>query len=230
MSGPVRRLLVPTLTTVAMLAILVGLGVWQLERLQWKRGLLAQIAQAEAAPAIPLPSEPSPFAKVQVTGTLRSDLPALYGAEVRDTREGTLLGAQLIEPLIRPGAPTVLVDRGWVPMTRRAPIAMPPGAATVEGYVRAPDHSGLFSATDNVAEREFYTLDPTKIGAALGLSDVAPFTLVVLGPAPPELYPDPEKHLPRPPNDHLQYAVTWFGRAATLLVIFVVFARKTFHP
>jgi surfeit locus 1 family protein len=229
MTRPVGRLFVPALSTVVMLAILTGLGVWQLERLQWKEGLLAEIAHAEQSPAVKLPAVPSPFAKVEVTGTLREDLSALLGAEVRDTKTGTQLGAQLIVPLQREGAPTVLVDRGWVPMTRAAPIAMPRGEVTIDGYVRAPDHGGLFSATDNVAERRFYTLDPEKIGAALGLTDVAPFTLIELGPTPPLQFPDPAKHLPRPPNDHLQYAITWFGLASALLVIFVIHARKTFR-
>ncbi len=100
---------------------------------------------------------------------------------------------------------------------------------TIAGYVRAADHGGLFSATDNVQERRFYTLDPEKIGAALGLKDIAPFTLVEIGPTPPQQFPDPEKHLPRPPNDHLQYAITWFGLAAALLVIFVIYARRIFR-
>ena len=72
----------------AMLAVLLGLGTWQVERLHWKLDVLAQIARAEAAPAVPLPAEPDPFTKVQVTGQLRDDLAASYGAEVRDTPAG----------------------------------------------------------------------------------------------------------------------------------------------
>ena len=69
------------------------------------------------------------------------------------------------------------------------------------------------------------TLDPAAIGAALGLASVAPFTLVALGPAPTP--PRARRSaLPRPPNDHLSYALTWFGLAACLLVVFVVYVRK----
>ncbi len=93
----------------------------------------------------------------------------------------------------------------------------------VEGYVHPAERAGSFSATDDVAGRHFYTLDPQVIGAALGLGRVAPFTLVAMG-AP--AIPDPARHLPRPPNNHLSYAVTWFGFAITLLVIFAVYARK----
>jgi len=229
-SGAARRLLIPGLSTLLMLAILIGLGTWQVHRLAWKRGLLVQIAAAEAAPAVPLPPDPAPFAKVSVAGTLRDDLAVLYGVEVRDSRAGPVLGGQLIVPLQRQDADPVLVDRGWVPAERTEPMDQPHGVVTVQGYVRPAEHAGPFSARDDAAGRRFYTLDPQTIGTALGLPPVAPFTLVVLGPAPPPGYPDPAHHLPRPPNDHLQYALTWYGFAVTLLVIFLLYARKVLRP
>jgi surfeit locus 1 family protein len=229
MSGG-RRLLVPGLSTLAMLIILLCLGTWQVQRLAWKRGILAQITAAEARPAVPLPADPSPFAKVRIEGHLRDDLAALYAAEVHDTSEGPVLGAQLIVPLERPGADPVLVDRGWVPEARRQPIATPAGTTAVVGFVHPAEHPGLFSATDDPATRRFYTLDPQAIGAALGLPRVAPFVLVAMGPAPAAGYPDPARHLPRPPNNHLEYAITWYGLAVTLLVIFTVYARKVVRP
>lgn len=221
-----RRLLWPGTMTLAMLAVLLGLGNWQIRRLHWKEGLLAQIARAEASPAVPLPTEPEPFTKVQVSGHLRADLAASYGAEVRDTPAGTLLGTQLLEPLERDEGEPILVDRGWVPDKRPQPIAQPEGDVTLEGYVRPSDSPRLFSASDSVAGRRFYTLDASAIGAALGLRQVAPFFLVVMGPPPPELYPDPVRHLPRPPNNHLSYALSWYGMAVALVVIFGLWARK----
>jgi surfeit locus 1 family protein len=226
MTGKLPRLLGPGIMATAMLAVLLALGTWQVERLHWKLGLLAQIARAEAAPAMPLQPDAEPFTKVQVTGTLRDDLAASYGADVRDTPAGTVLGTQLIVPLERKDADTILVDRGWVPDSRPRAIALPSGEVTVEGYVRPGDTPGLFSATDSPATRQFYTLDPTAIGSALGLHHVAPFILVAMGPAPPERFPDPARHLPRPPNNHLSYAITWYGLAVALVVIFALWARK----
>ena len=54
---------------------------------------------------------------------------------------------------------------------------------------------------------------------------VAPFTLMALGDAPPEHWPEPAQHLPRPPNNHLSYAITWYGLAAALVAVFVALAR-----
>ena len=221
-----RRLLWPAVMTCVMFLVLLGLGTWQVRRLAWKEGLLAQIAAAEAAPPVPLPAHPTPFAKVAITGRLLADRSALYAADVRDTPAGPALGAFLVEPLQRSGAEPVLVERGWVPLKPGGPVANPEGTVTVTGYVHPADTPGLFSAQDDVSGRHFYTLDPPVIGAALGLAHVAPFVLVAMGPPPPGGLPIPAAHLPRPPNDHLQYAITWYGLAIASVVVFTVWARK----
>ena len=214
----------PAASTLVMLAILCGLGLWQVQRLHWKTALLARIAAAEAAPGIPLPPRPAPFEKVRVSGRLRPGATARYGVDVRDTPQGRLLGSQVVRLLDRVGAPPIVVLLGWTPADVRVPI--PPGEQAIEGYVRLPAHPGLFSPADDPAGRTFYTLDPAVIGRDLGASEVAPFALVAMGNAPPGVYPAPTVAMPRPPNDHLQYALTWFGLAGVLLVIFAIHARK----
>jgi surfeit locus 1 family protein len=216
-----KKLWVPAVSTVIMLAILIGLGVWQLQRRDWKNALLAQIAAAERNPPVALSPGLPPFAKVRIAGTLQPDLLARYGAEVRaDT-----LGSHVIVPLLRDGADPVMVDLGWAPDQPRQKLIFPAGAVT--GYMRPAEHPGAFSAKDDPAKRLFYTLDPVAIGRALGLARVAPFTLVAMGPSVPGHFPDPVQTLPRPPDNHLQYALTWFGFAVTLLIIFILYARKS---
>ena len=205
-----------------MLALTLGLGVWQIERLHWKEGLLAAIDRAEAAPAIPLPDSPVPFEKVEVSGRLRDDLSAHYGSEVRGTAEGPKLGAQLIVPLERPGHKPILVDRGWYPDGATAPATT--GPVTITGYVRPPEPASRLAPGADLAERRFWSLDPAPIAAVLGLAQVEPYTLVALGPA--DAIPAPAQVLPRPSNDHLGYAITWFGLAACLIGVFTVFARR----
>jgi surfeit locus 1 family protein len=214
-----RRLLVPAVSTVVMLVILVSLGVWQLHRLAWKTDILARIDAAEQAPGVPLGATPLPYAKVSVRGVW-GDKSTLYGAEGRDEPGRSVLGAHLLTPLLREGATPLLVDRGWVDTAAPLP-ATPGGVVTVEGYIHPADHPHWFSPTDD-APRRFYTLDPATIGKALGLSAEEPFTLIAMGPPG---NPEPARALPRPPNDHLQYALTWFAFALTLLVIFAIYAR-----
>ena len=221
-----RRLFVPALSTAAMFLVLIGLGTWQVQRLAWKTAILAQLDAAERAPAVPLGDSSVAYTKVAATGRLRPDLAARYGAEVRDLTAGAIPGAQLLVPLERQGAPPLLADLGWVP-EHGPPPALPSGEVTITGYLRPPSHPGLFSPADDIDRRRFFTLDPAAVGAALGLPTVAPFTLVALGPEPADsAAPIPAQALPRPPNNHLQYAITWYGLAAALLVVFVMFARK----
>jgi surfeit locus 1 family protein len=209
-----------------MLLVLIGLGSWQVYRLYWKDGILTQIAAAEAAPPVPLGPEPAPFAKVSVTGRFRYDLAAQYGVEVRDTTAGSMIGSYQIVPLQRDGAQAILVNRGWIPEKREQPLNDPPGQVTVSGYVRPADRPRWFSPADEITTRRFFTLDPDAIARALELKDVLPFVLVALGPGPANTYPAPADHLPRPPNNHLSYAITWYGLAAVLVVMFAAWTRK----
>jgi surfeit locus 1 family protein len=225
-----HRFLVPGISTLVMLIALLALGTWQVYRLHWKEAILARIATAEAAPAVPLTQNPAPYTKVSVTGRFRFDRTAQYGAEVRDTKTGPMMGFSQIVPMERDGAPTILVDRGWVPQKRETSLNDPAGVVTVTGYVRPSEQSSWFSATDDVAGRQFYTLNPRAIGAAVGVPDPAPFTLVSLGSPAAGSYPVPAEHLPQPPNNHLSYVITWYGLAVALVVIFATWMRKALRP
>jgi surfeit locus 1 family protein len=224
MSPPRPRMLWPGLMALFMFAVLLALGTWQLRRLAWKEGILAAIAHAEASPAVPLPPHPGPYMKVSVTGRFRPDLAAFFAAEVEETPAGPEMGAELIVPLERDGAPPILVDRGWIPTSIHAPVTWPHGTVTVDGYVQAPERGGLFTPPPDLARRQFYALDPQQIGAALGVH-AAPFILMAMGPVVPARYPVPAQHLPRPPNNHLQYALTWYALAGGLVVVFGTWAR-----
>lgn len=231
MRGRHRRLILPALAAAPVLALLLALGTWQVQRLRWKTELLERIAAAEAAPPVPLrPGEaPPPYSKAVATGRFDHGREALLGVEVR----GATLGAHLLTPLLRPdGAPALLVDRGWVPLERGQALDRPEGEVTVTGYIRPAEARGAFSATDDAAGRRFYTFDPAAIGRALGLEAVAPYGLVALAPpgAPPAALPAAARSLPRPNNPHLGYAITWYGLAVALVGVFVAFARRRPAP
>lgn len=215
-----RRLLWPVLVTLPALLVLIGLGTWQVERLAWKTELLARFAETEAAPARPAGANPTPYSKVTVTGRFDHGREALLEIELH----GTTLGGRLVTPLLRDDGPPVLVDRGWVPFERTRPVSHPDGEVTVTGWVRPGEKAGWFSAADDAAGRRFYTFDPAAIGAALGLPGVAPWGLVAMGP--PEGLPEPSRQLPRPNNNHLGYAITWYGLAVALVGVFIVWMRR----
>ena len=215
------------LATLVAVAILVGLGVWQIHRLHWKEGILAQIEAAGNAPPAELLAGDTPklFTKVVAHGTLRGGRTGLYGAEVRGDR----MGAQLVEVLDRVGAQPLLVVLGWVSTDHTTPQAVT-GPVDVTGYVRLPELPGWLSAADDLEGLRFYTLNPLTIGHALGAPDAAPFMLVALkdkrGVALPAGAPIPAEALPQPPNNHLNYALTWFGLAGALIVVFLAWVLK----
>ncbi len=221
MQGRWRRLRWPALTTAAMLSLTLSLGTWQVRRLAWKTEILAEIDRGEQAAPVPLPLRPNPFQRVQVDGEYLPGA-ARYGAEVRTGRAGAAMGAHVLA-LLRPdqGSP-ILVDRGWAPIDTEPPA--PPGRIRLEGYVRPPEPAGRLAIQDDAAARRYFALDPVRIGQTLGAGEVAPFTLVLMGP--PGSVPEPVRVLPRPPNDHLTYAITWFGLSAVLAVVFAVYARQ----
>lgn len=210
-----------------MLVVLLGLGSWQMQRRTWKTALLADIARAEAAGPSPLGASaaPPPYAKLLATGTFRP-LTALYGTDTRYVQAVQMLGADLLAVLDREDGPPVLVNLGWVTTERPLP-APPAGTVQVVGYARPADSPRLIGISDDPAARRFFTLDPRRIGPALGASYLLPFTLVALGPRGGPGAPVPADALPQPVNNHLQYALTWYGFAVTLVIIFAAWTRKT---
>ena len=228
-----RRLILPSFLAMPVLAVLLALGGWQVQRLGWKAGVLEQLAAAQAGPPGPAVA-PAAFAHIVAEGRFRHDLEVLLGSEVR----GPVLGAALITPLEREGAVALLVELGWVPLDR-AGVERPAGLVTVQGYMRPAEPAGPLSAADSPAQRRFHNFDPPVIGAALGLP-VAPFGLTVVRPgaARPEGglgstpaantggVPSPATGFPQPSNPHLGYAITWFGLAAAWTAIFALWASS----
>jgi surfeit locus 1 family protein len=210
--------------------MLMSLGIWQIDRLAWKEAILASIASAERAPPVPLPAAPSPFEKVFVTGTPDPATVSLFGDDVRTTKTNdTVIGGELLVVLRRVGAAPILVDLGWMPFADFGKVH-PPLSLSVSGFAQAPERPNYFTPKDDPADHQFYLLAPARIGPALGVRDLAPFVLVAMGTPSPRGWPEPAATLPRPPNDHLQYALTWFGLAGVLLAQFLYWCFKVFRP
>lgn len=220
------RILLPSLLVCLAVALLLGLGTWQVFRLRWKEGILAQIAAAEDRPPAPLTGDPPAWGRVVATGRFQFDHAARYGVDVRDTAKGPIMGHYQLVPLERPNGSEVLVNRGWVPDAPNGPVDAPAGEVSVTGYARPAEKPGLFTPAADLAKRQFYALDPQAIGLATGAGPVLPFTLVALGSVPDGHYPVPAAEFPRPPNNHLTYAITWYSLAIVLVVMVTLRVRS----
>jgi surfeit locus 1 family protein len=230
-----QRIVLASFFALPVLALLIGLGTWQLQRLHWKTALLAELAAAQAAPPVPATRDVTPFAHISATGRFRAGAEAFLGLEVR----GSTLGGSLIAVLDRAEAPPLLVERGWAPFEGGA-VQRPEGEVTVTGYARPSERRGVLAAEDDVARRRFLTFDTTRMAAALGAPDALPYALTVVAPGPARPaggfgqtpapmtgpLPDPARGFPAPRNPHLGYALTWYGLALAWVVVFTLWARK----
>jgi surfeit locus 1 family protein len=121
-----------------------------------------------------------------------------------------------------------MVNRGFVPEAKRDVATRAAGEIAgpvdIVGVMRWPDQRGWFSPADSPNGNLWFTRDPLAIAAAKGLPAVAPFYVEQESPVPPGGLPLPGKLVPKLRNEHLQYALTWFGLAIVLVVAFGVWA------
>ena len=228
-----RGLIGPTAGALGAFLVLLGLGSWQLERRVWKEGLIAQRAAAMAAPAVPLPAaiaDPAAleYRRVWVAGTFRHDHELYLTSRFYRDKPGY----QVITPLVRADGTAVLVNRGFVPLAARDPAGRRAGQVEgpqrVEGAVRLSGRPGWFTPANEPAANLWFTPEVGPMAEAAGLdpAKVAP-VFVEAGPAPnPGGLPIGGQTSIDLPNDHLQYAITWYSLAAALAVIYGLFCHR----
>ena len=239
-----RSLFWPTAFTLAGLVVLIGLGSWQLQRLEWKNGLIAMVAARAGGDAVAVPS-PSDwdsmsvadweYRPVTLTGTFDHDREIHVFTSLANPRgKHSGPGYWVIAPLALEGGGTVMVNRGFVPekakdrSTREQGLVAGPQALT--GLLRKPEQRGWFVPENDVTGNVWYYRDIDAMKKVSGTGRLAPFLVDVREPSPPGGLPQPGETLLRFKNNHLQYAITWFALAACLIAVFGAFVRKARRP
>lgn len=231
-----RPRLWPTLFTVPAVILMLGLSVWQLQRLAWKTELIdAFETRVSAEPSAP-PAEidPDQFAEwryrhVAATGRY------LHDKELQITGKpykGTA-GFHVITPFVTDDGLTVFVNRGWVPEKQRRPADRPetlvPPPATFDGVVRQAGLKGDFVPENEPQNDVWFTVEPRAMAAHLGLDGqvAAGYFVDQLAEGPnPTALPFGATRTISVRNEHLQYAVTWFLLALTLIAVYVIWHRQ----
>ncbi len=140
------------------------------------------------------------------------------------------LGYDIVTPLEMPGGALVLVNRGFVPLdrkdltTRRDTEVQ--GETSVTGIIRFPQTRAWFTPPDDPAKNIWFSRDPASIAKAYGLERVAPVIVDADPAADRAALPRGGQTRVALPNDHLQYALTWFGLALALLCVFMAYATR----
>lgn len=224
-----RPLPILTAATLVALAILIGLGVWQLERRAEKHALLDQIATRAA-------TAPAPIEILLATGDYAAFRPATALGTFDNAKEAyvytprtdggpTRQGFRVLTPFTLVSGGTILVDRGWVAEARKDPAARAKGQVEGEteiaGALRPPTKPGRFTPPPEPETRTFYVRDSTAIAEAQGLTTLSPLILEATSAAAEG--PEPMVSAIDLPDNHLNYALTWFSLAVVLLVIYLRF-------
>jgi cytochrome oxidase assembly protein ShyY1 len=230
-SGVRRGLLLPAAFAALGLAVLIGLGIWQLERKAWKEALIAAMAERRVAEpaALPPPSDwaaltqaNAEFRRVRLRVTPAGNDALVYtsGSALRDDVKTP--GYFVFTPARLADGGSIVINRGYVPGKSYARLD---GAQEIVGSLRWPEPPSWF-VTDRDSSGIWYVRDPVAMARAQGWGEVAPFYVEQEAPLPPGGLPHPAALNVRLRNDHLQYALTWFSLAAVLVVMFVIWAVR----
>lgn len=232
-----RSLIAPGIATLIALAILVSLGLWQLQRLEWKEGLIGRMqARIHAAPQPLSPREnwlklqlvDYEYRRVVARGVYEHEFETVVfhagGSGVLEA------GWLVMTPLRLSSGGRILINRGFVPMALQEPATRAAGQikgeTEVVGLLRAPEPRNLFTPADKTDSRAMFVKDPAAIAARFKLDDVAPFLIDADASPMPGGWPKGGQTTMSIPNNHFSYALTWFGLAITLLVVFALFAVR----
>jgi len=220
--------LAPTLFTIPAILLMIGLCFWQVQRLHWKEGQIAERQTRTAAAPIALPPPGDNlaavvFRRVSTSGVFRHDKELYLAARSLNGN----VGYHVLTPFELTDGGAVLVDRGWVPIERKMPDARAAGQVagieTVIGFIRLPQKKAWMQPENEAAHNVWFYVDPRAMAEASGIDMRTDLYLEADAAANPGGFPIGGQTRVDLPNDHLQYAITWGLLALALAVIYVVY-------
>ena len=219
-----------TIVTLPAFLVLIGLGSWQLQRLQWKNDLISSFEVRSAADAIAIPAandelDDLEFHSLALNGVCQHDMETFLTGR---TYEGNA-GFHVVTPLLLDDGRIILVNRGWVSEDYRDPLkrtfSQIDGKTSVLGILRRPGVKGYFVPENEPENGFWFTLVPSQINRHLGLGDTAidQFYADALRTSDVVTLPIAAKTKLNLRNAHLSYAMTWYGIALALIGVYLAF-------
>lgn len=209
---------------VLMLAILLALGIWQVQRLAWKEDLLARVAARMAADPAALPDsldqpEEWEYRRVRAEGAFD----AAHVFWLKPRTDNGKVGAHMFVLLRREAGQPVFINRGFVPDDARGDVSVPAAPQMLDGIVQIP-HKSTFTPDNNPAKNDWYWPDTQAMARAAGYDAALP--VIVTLPPHAGGYPAGFAATAQIRNNHLQYALFWFGMAGILMLVFALSQRE----
>lgn len=210
---------------------LLALGTWQVQRMAWKTNLIANIENGLAAEPVPLNDGAaySEYSRVVVEGYFDHSK-EMYLQTIN--KDGDF-GFYVYVPFFRPDKKVILVNRGFVPPALIDPSTridgLPMGNVVLSGVLRTSAEKKYFIPDNDIAANRWFYADLTAMSKAAGLFEQNVFPMILEAEANVNATTPPFGGVTRVNivNNHLGYAVTWFGLAISLLVVVFFYRRKT---
>ena len=193
---------------------LIGLGLWQLQRLEWKRIILADIAEQESVDPMTTPLDLSQSSHLS-RGYLDGDFLRVKPIRLTPRTDNGRVGYHLLMPFQTTSGTIILVNLGWVSNDAET-VPIPAQVKRIAGYLKSPDAAGQFTPQNNPDLNLFYSVD---IDGLAGLYRTNLYPQVLYLESPLSDLPKSFQGLPKPRNNHAQYAAFWFGMAGLLIVL-----------
>ena len=243
---PIRVLLLPTIAAAVALAVLLNLGFWQLDRLAWKERLIEKVAADVVTPPVAAPgpaawadlSSEDDYRHVAVTGRFLEGAVFYYTALTGPAGPVGGPGVMVYAPFETDDGWVVLVNRGFLPQgldaaRRAAAVAPPEGDWRLTGLLRLSEKPNWTTPETDPDDRIWFARDTDAMAGVLGVAsaNLAPYSIDLDAEfTPPSGLPQAGETVVRFKNDHLGYALTWFGLAATLIGVYLTYAASILWP
>lgn len=216
------RVILPLLFGLVGAAILAWLGTWQMQRLNWKATVLSEIDARIAAPPVAVPQSPDPvvdrFLPVVAQGAFTNqELHVLVSVKLVGP------GYRIIAPFVTSDGRRIMVDRGFI-RTPHKDTPRAPHAARLFGNLHWPNEIDSFTPENDPVKNTWYSRDVATMSTAL---KTEPVLLILRETSETDPLVTPLPVTSRGiPNDHLQYAVTWYGLAIVWLAMTLYYLRR----
>ena len=235
-AATLRRHKLPSLIAIPGVIVLLALGSWQVSRHLERSAENALRAERLAERPIAVDQaladpEGNRFRRVEAAGRFDHGHEIHVYARSLRGNEGYFILTPLVREAMPGGRPPILVNRGWVPTSRRDPERRPEGQVAgpvaIEGVLRTEARQPWLSPDNVPARNQWFWFDLPAMTQVAGIQGAAR-AYIEAGTAPnPGGYPlggQTQEQLVRP---HLQYAITWYLLAGALAVIYVLYVRRT---
>lgn len=210
------------------LAILIGLGTWQAQKIGPKSVIIAKIEVGLAAEPVSLPRQQADYASI--------DYRPVYFEGVIDAAKQIRIfgmnlsgkpGYYLYHPAALDAGGTVIVNIGWIAFDEPDKIVeLARTAGRFTGIVRGPQSKGAFQEANDIAAGTFNYASMADLAQAFGKEDLLPVYIVLDAMTPGQTEPLPSQNRVGIPNNHFQYALTWYGLGLSLIAVYVAFGAQ----